>query len=515
MTLIKSLMLGSAATLVAVAGAQAADLPSKKAAPATYVKVCDAYGAGFFVIPGTDTCVKVGGYVRAEYQYTPSQNVFRLNPTAIPAGDLGTGMRAGSGDVNANNMLTSTAEVTSAAGTPAVYVQPKALQDDTGYEVRGRIDIDARTPTAMGPARTFVRLRAANTSGIRNATAVNVFGYANGTGSTTGITLESAMVQWAGLTFGVAPENYAMMPSMNYHANPWTGFPNGMKQIAYTAKFGGGLSATVALEDRTDHGANAVVAKAQNAITYVANIRLDQSWGFAAIHGMAQKNTGYSATAGEWLTSGSSGMRGASGAQADNIGYMSTDGYAVGATVNFKLPMIAPGDQVWLTANYADGALNALLSPGGLSSVNTAANRRMLGGLVRVDQNIAYVAGTDMDNVRGWNVAGQFTHYWAPQWRSNLTAGYVAIDPPTLGATADRITWGRGRLQVYTASLIYSPVKDLDIGLELQYASISNRLQANNAANSTANSDLVTALTNAGALSVNNWSTKLRVERSF
>jgi len=61
MTLTKSLLLGSSATLVAVAGAQAADLPSKKAAPATYVKVCDAYGAGFFVIPGTDTCVRVGG----------------------------------------------------------------------------------------------------------------------------------------------------------------------------------------------------------------------------------------------------------------------------------------------------------------------------------------------------------------------------------------------------------------------------------------------------------------------
>ena len=41
MTLMKSLLLGSAAALVTVAGAQAADLPTKKGAPAAeYVKIC-------------------------------------------------------------------------------------------------------------------------------------------------------------------------------------------------------------------------------------------------------------------------------------------------------------------------------------------------------------------------------------------------------------------------------------------------------------------------------------------
>ena len=60
----KSLLLGSAATLLAVAGVQAADLP--KAEPVEYVKVCETYGAGFWYIPGTDTCLRVGGYVRFE-----------------------------------------------------------------------------------------------------------------------------------------------------------------------------------------------------------------------------------------------------------------------------------------------------------------------------------------------------------------------------------------------------------------------------------------------------------------
>ena len=58
---IKSLILGSAAALVAGGAAQAADLPV--AEPVDYVKVCDAYGAGYFFIPGTDTCLKISGSV--------------------------------------------------------------------------------------------------------------------------------------------------------------------------------------------------------------------------------------------------------------------------------------------------------------------------------------------------------------------------------------------------------------------------------------------------------------------
>jgi hypothetical protein len=68
-------LLGSAAVIMTMVGAQAADLPSKKAAPATYVKICDAYGAGFYTIPGTETCIKVGGYTRYEVQYTPAKDI--------------------------------------------------------------------------------------------------------------------------------------------------------------------------------------------------------------------------------------------------------------------------------------------------------------------------------------------------------------------------------------------------------------------------------------------------------
>ena len=46
MKMVKSLVLGSAATLVAMGGAQAADLPVKAKA-VEYVKICSLYGAGF------------------------------------------------------------------------------------------------------------------------------------------------------------------------------------------------------------------------------------------------------------------------------------------------------------------------------------------------------------------------------------------------------------------------------------------------------------------------------------
>ena len=60
----KSLLLGSAAALIAVSGAQAADMPVVE--PVDYVRVCDAFGAGFHYIPGTETCLKFSGRVRTE-----------------------------------------------------------------------------------------------------------------------------------------------------------------------------------------------------------------------------------------------------------------------------------------------------------------------------------------------------------------------------------------------------------------------------------------------------------------
>ena len=64
---LKSLLFGSAAVLAAGTGAQAADLPTVE--PVEYVRICDAFGTGFFYIPGTDTCLKLSGYVRVESHF--------------------------------------------------------------------------------------------------------------------------------------------------------------------------------------------------------------------------------------------------------------------------------------------------------------------------------------------------------------------------------------------------------------------------------------------------------------
>ena len=78
MRLLKVSLLGSVAVTSAITGAQAADLPIKKAAPIEYVRVCSAYGAGFFYIPGTDTCLRVSGRARFEVGYNEGLSLIHI-----------------------------------------------------------------------------------------------------------------------------------------------------------------------------------------------------------------------------------------------------------------------------------------------------------------------------------------------------------------------------------------------------------------------------------------------------
>ncbi|MEM5500476.1 porin [Ahrensia kielensis] len=77
---IKSLLLGSAAALVAVSGARAADavvIPEPEAVE--YVRVCDAAGAGYFYIPGGETCLKISGYVQYEMTFDNGNDAYDKN----------------------------------------------------------------------------------------------------------------------------------------------------------------------------------------------------------------------------------------------------------------------------------------------------------------------------------------------------------------------------------------------------------------------------------------------------
>ena len=94
----KSLFLSSAAGIVAVAGAQAADLPAK-AKPVEYVKVCSLYGVGFWYVPGTDTCLKIGSFIREQVGWNQSSEI----PTGFnqPGGQFTGPTPASSGSAHA------------------------------------------------------------------------------------------------------------------------------------------------------------------------------------------------------------------------------------------------------------------------------------------------------------------------------------------------------------------------------------------------------------------------------
>ena len=197
--------------------------------------------------------------------------------------------------------------------------------------------------------------------------------------------------------------------------------------------------------------------------------------------------------------------------------------------------MIAAGDQIWFNANYGHGMLGATQGGGGLNNLSTAATRRLIGGIVRSDQNLMVTGGNGsfdspytMGTVNSWNVAAAFTHYWAPKWRTNVVTGYIQVNPPTSTAGATDVAgnnvslpqWGKGSVWQVGGNLIYSPVKDFDIGLEVQYASMTNKIQntataicvANQACGAAAARELTIP---EAALKGSNISTKFRVERSF
>ena len=206
MKMVKSLILGSAAGLIAMSGAQAADLPVKAKA-VEYVRICSLYGAGFFYIPGTDTCIKLGGYVRVD-------TTFNGNTYGGPAwsGDQGQGNR---------------------------------YRDYFSSRSRMAITVDTRTATEYGVVRTFGQGDFQfNNFGSSNPAALTAFpaGASNALNTAGGgyVAVEMVFIQFAGFTFGKSASAYA---------TPWHGYPGnnnsflmgghdtvtGVNNIQYTA----------------------------------------------------------------------------------------------------------------------------------------------------------------------------------------------------------------------------------------------------------------------------------------
>lgn len=456
MKLVKSLLLGSAAGFAAVAGASAADLPSRKAAPAEYVRVCSAYGAGFFYIPGTDVCLKVGGMARFEYAWVEPRT------------------SAGAG---------------------------------SGFRSIGRVELDARNPTAYGTLRAFVRVDFQQRSASFRSGSSMSWGQAfesnaaldsgvnGGARLQNVIWIDKAFVQWGGLIAGRAaslfdfnksPEMIGVLPASSVGST---------NLIGYIATFGSGFYASVSLEDPLwRRQALSDVSNPAGTVQYyggsrmpdiVANIGVEQSWGSAqlsaAVHQISTNKTTSPLSSAKY-------------------------GWAVNAGVQINLPMIAPGDYLWLNAAYADGAMSYVYS--GHCSGGCALNNFGLTAKTTAywapDAFINPGTGT-IRTTKTWGIVAGFQHYWAPTLRSGFFGGYQQFkNPNTAGsgtgglqvAVRDWDYWGAG------ANLIWTPVRGLDIGAEVAYQQIKAR---------------GVGVVNTAGVKLNDsaWNARFRIQRSF
>jgi hypothetical protein len=444
MKLVKSLLLGSAAGLAAVAGAQAADLPVRRSEPVAavdYVRVCSTYGAGFFYIPGSsDTCLRIGGRVRAD----------------------------------------------------ARYVEPFTRFDNTiQLFARGRIQVDARTATSYGLLRTFVRFEIDRLGG--GGASANV---------------AQAFVQFGGLTAGRVTSFFsnADLPTQHMGTLRFDDAPD-INLFAYTFNFGGGFSATLAVEEgqarrNNDFGAAGgfgfaggqvfvdpvtgvavqtpfqVVPGGQTVPDVVANIRAAGTWGSLQLSGAVHQirdvgavfdidpGPGVNLVPRRNLVTGT-----------DLPLFADTEyGWALGLSGHVSLPAFGQGDAAWFFATYSTGASSYSGFAGeiGIGRADVGGGFLFREGVA--DAVINPVTG-DLEKTDIWNIAGGFTHYWTPQFRSSIFGSYAHVEfgagiiTNAAGARGfdDFNEWRIG------ANSFWSPVSGLNLGLEVIYAQADYR----------------------------------------
>jgi hypothetical protein len=413
MKMVKSLILGSAAAFVAMSGAQAADLPVKAKA-VEYVKVCSLYGAGFYYIPGTDTCIKIGGYLRVD-------TTFNGGVYGQPAwnGELGLGDR---------------------------------YRNDYSSRSRAALTLDTRTATEYGVVRTFSQAdfqfttlgsqggsssnpNQLNTNLGNNAQLLDTDG-----GGYTAV--EYVFIQFAGFTFGKSSSAYA---------TPWNGYPGnissyliggedsvtGVNNIQYTAQFGNGVSASIGLDDPTVFNRTAVyntgvgiTAAGTSGNAYagvhmpdvVGNIRVDQAWGLFQLSGAVHEVDGsYNA-----LTASTAAPL----AGSDASGHPDTKyGGSVMAALQIKNIPTGPGDDIKVDATWAKGDTKNVIAttstspsflmfggtPGQFGSAGSIAFGPTTDGI--------YAPGGSIHLTESYGVRGAFNHNWDPYWSSSLFGG--------------------------------------------------------------------------------------------
>jgi hypothetical protein len=415
MKTIKSLVLGSVAGLLAMGGAQAADLPVKAKA-VEYVKVCSLYGAGFFYIPGTDTCIKLGGYLRVDTSF----NTAGVQDQPAWNGDPGQGNR---------------------------------YRDYFSTRSRLALSVDTRTATEYGVVRTFGQAdfqfdtlggatfnpNSLNTTLGNNTNLLNQAG-----GGYTAV--EMGFIQFAGFTFGRSASAYA---------TPWHGYPGnnssnllgghdtvtGVNNIQYSAQFGNGVSGTIGLDDPTVYnrtsvynlgvGATAVSNLGTGSNAYagvhspdvVANIRIDQAWGLFQLSGaLHEVNGSYNAL----------NANATPNALSEISGHPETKwGGSVMAALNIKNIPTGAGDDIKIDASWSKGDTKNVISTSGASPSFAMFSGSGNGAYQSVGFGATtdgiYAPGGSIHLTEAYGVRGAFNHNWDPYWSSSLFGSYSAV----------------------------------------------------------------------------------------
>ncbi|UDL91514.1 porin [Mesorhizobium sp. PAMC28654] len=241
---IKSLLLGSAAALIAVSGARAADaVVVAEPEPAEYVKICDVYGAGYFYIPGTETCLRIGGYVRYE----------------IAGGDIGSldgartedrlnGKEQGTWFKNARFALKTWTNQETELGTLKTYTETRinfGNQNNDHHHTNDNSDSDDNYAYNKGISLNFAWIQLGGLRVGKDESAFNTFiGYA-------GNVINDTLV-------------------------PYGGFDTNVVQYYFDA--GNGLSAVVSLEEGSGEGTSI-----DSYVPFVVGgVKYTQGWGSIA-----------------------------------------------------------------------------------------------------------------------------------------------------------------------------------------------------------------------------------------
>ena len=470
MKTIKALILGSAASMLAFGGAQAADLPVKVKA-VEYVKVCSLYGAGFYYIPGTDTCLKIGGFLRVDTSFNSS-------------GSYGTPQFQGGGSTNTRS------------------------KDYYTGRARANINMDTRTATEYGVVRTFMNTQFQWTDSNTGDGGAIAGGQSE---------VDFAFIQFAGFTIGKAVSQFDTQWVLS-HPTISSGFTGGsdnktgIPQLAYTASFGNGFSATLSAEYSRPYRNGGIYdvndalgipgstvyttsTAGQKMPEFVGNIRLDQAWGslhFAgAVHQVAMTYNGANESTGHFD---------------DKYGYALTGGFEIK-----NLPT-GTGDSLKGDITYANGAARYVF--GGTSQVNGSGfsifngNGAAFGNYmdaVFASPTAGNPGGTDLQLSTDFGARLFFEHYWNPAWRTSLWGSYARHENTDAGNAlmvakynstfAGSTLTGDANFSIYAigSRTAWTPVKNLTFSAEIQYAWMETGLSGTlNTAGFTNKSGLVT-----------------------